>query len=306
MRVDAYSALGAQLAFTGDLVGGLEHLEKAISWFETRGYRTPRLQLGVDPRISCLTTSAFILWLIGYPDRAVDRATRAIALATEIDHPYSRAYALYHSGFLHHWRREPEVVRDRAARVLDVAEARDLPVWRALGRVLQGWVTSAFGDGERGLAEIDDGLALYQGLRTPPVFWPLVRFLHASACFEAARPADGLALLREAAEQSGSDAILSPLFHILRGDLLTATGGQDGAAPAAYVQAFEVASRYDERLPQLRALTRLIKLGGGGDGEGGDRQRHTTRLRQLYDTFAEGLSTPDLRDAAEILGRVEG
>ena len=133
-----YTLLGANTGFTGHLETGLGYLDQAIAAFEGGGYQPRRLRLGLDPRVSCLTTSGFFLWFLGHPDRAVGRADRAIALATDLDHPYSLAYAFYHAGFLHLWRREPEVVADRAASALRVAETSDLPIWRALANVPAG------------------------------------------------------------------------------------------------------------------------------------------------------------------------
>ena len=84
------------------------------------------------------------------------------------------AYALYHTGFLHLLRQEPEPMRDRGVGVLDVADEYELPIWRALGTVLLGAAKTDMGHFDEGLAEIADGVAQYQGLRSPPVFWPLL------------------------------------------------------------------------------------------------------------------------------------
>jgi hypothetical protein len=78
------------------------------------------------------------LWMLGFPDRALERANRAVALATELEHPFTLAYALFHTGFLHLWRREPELMRDRAVGLLDVADEHDLQIWSALGTFLLG------------------------------------------------------------------------------------------------------------------------------------------------------------------------
>ena len=61
--------------------------------------------------MACLTTSAFILWMLGYPDRALQRANEAIALATSWNTRSPSPTALYHAGYLHLWRREAELVR---------------------------------------------------------------------------------------------------------------------------------------------------------------------------------------------------
>jgi tetratricopeptide (TPR) repeat protein len=297
MRVFGYAMLGADTGFSGRMEEGLGYLDTAIESFENGDYRPGRHRFGIDTRISCLTTSGFFLWLSGYPDRAVERAARAVALATAIDHPYSLAYAYYHAGFLHLWRREPEIVRDRAAASLRVAETIDLPVWRALATCLLGASTSALGRPEEGLRQIADGLDLYEGLRTPPVFWPMLLFMQAAAHVEAGTPGPGLALIDEALAIAGTDAVMAPHFHIVRGDLsLLGPAPDTAAATASYERAFAVAEGYGARMPQLRAAVRLC-----GVADEPARADRLQALRAVHATFAEGLSTPDLRDAAELL-----
>ena len=85
--------------------------------------------------------------MLGFPDRALEHATRAVTLARELEHPFTLAYALFHAGFLHLWRREPEPMRDRAVEVLDVADEHDLPIWMALGTSLLGAAKTGLGWG---------------------------------------------------------------------------------------------------------------------------------------------------------------
>ncbi len=134
MIVDGYSMLGADTGFSGQLETGLGYLDQAIAAFEGGGYQPRRLRLGLDPRVSCLTTSGFFLWLLGYPDQAVGRADRAVALATELDHPYSLAYAFYHAGYPPslapgagggRGSRGERVARGRDERPADLASARE-------------------------------------------------------------------------------------------------------------------------------------------------------------------------------------
>ena len=294
MKIDGDILIGAYLGFVGRIGEGLEHLNEAIATFETGTYRSSRLRLGIDPRISCLTTSAFFLWLLGYPDQAVPRAARAVELATELDHPYSLAYAHFHAGFVHLWRREPEIVAEHAKGAVDVAEASDLSIWRALGTCLLGAATTALGQHDEGLRQIAAGIDQYQGLRTPPVFWPLLRYLQAGAHLGAGRRDEGLALIDEAIQIAGPDEGLAPLFHIARGDLLLLGSDADRvAATSEYEEAATRSAHVGTRMVQLRAAVRLCRVASAAE-----RPSRVDAVRELYATFTEGLDTPDLRDAA--------
>ena len=245
---------------------GLGYLDQAIATFESSDFVARRLRLGLDPRVSCLTTSGFFLWLLGYPDRAAERAERAVAVATDLDHPYSLAYAYYHAGFLHLWRREPDVVAERAESALRVAETSDLALWRALATVLLGAATSAQGGHAEGIRRMADGIDQYQGLRTPPIFWPMLRWMQAAAHVDAETPGPGFPMIDEAIEIGGSDTIIAPLFHVVRGDLsLLGPDADPAAATASYERAFGVATSVGSRMTQLRAAARLVRMAPASD-----------------------------------------
>ena len=303
MLVDGHLVLGANLAFLNDLHAGLEHLDKAIGYFRSEPYRSRPFRLGNNPGVACFTTSAFVLWLLGYPDRALERANDAVALATELEHPFSLAYALFHSGFLHLWRRELDLVRDRAVGVLQVAEHHDFQIWRAVGTCLLGAANAGLGQSEQGLAQIRQGMDMYQGLKTPPLFWPLLLFVQAGAHARARKAAEGLTVIDEALKIAGrgSGMTLLPEFHLLKGDLLLALPHVNRADAELWFQrAFDVAQGLDARMPQLRAAVRLCRLRRvRANGDQGGRV-----LRAVYDTFTEGFTTADLAEANALLESV--
>ena len=300
MRADGHLVLGSSLALQHDLHRGLDHLDKAIASFESERHRPHRFRLGNNPGVASFTTSALTLWMLGFPDRARERANRAVALATELDHPFSIAYALFHSGFLHLWRREPELTRDRAVGVLDVADEYELQIWRALGTCLLGAAKAGLGHSEEGLSEIREGIALYHGLRTPPVFWPLILFVRAEACGRSGRPAEGLTLIDEALEiaDQGPGLTLLPEFYSLKGDLLLALREANSLEAEPWFQrAFDGAGELDAKMMQLRAAIGLCR----SQREGGQAQHGRDLLSAVYATLTEGFTAPDLIAAANLL-----
>jgi predicted ATPase/class 3 adenylate cyclase len=297
MLVDGHLFMGVNLAFLDDLHAGLEHLDKAIAIFRSEPYPAGRYRLGNNPGVACLTSSAFILWILGHPDRGLERANEAITVATGLEHPFTLAYGLFHAGYLHLWRREADLVRDRAERLLHLVDEHDFPIWRALGTCLLGAADTAMGQVEEGLARVRQGVDLYQGLKAPPVFWPTLRALEAGAYGQAGRVGEGLAMVDEALEIAGrgSGTTTLPEFQLLKGDLLLALGhGAD--AESWFQRAFDIAQRLDARMSQLRAAVRLCRL--RSDRDGGTAG---TQLRAVYDTFTEGFTTADLVEARALL-----
>ena len=302
MAIDGHLIVGSTEAFTGQLEDGLRHLDAAIALFESSPARAVGSRIGNDPRVACLTTSAFTLWLLGFPDRAAQRASAAIELARRLDHPYTTAYAHFHSGLLHFWRREPEIVIERAVRLQELADEYDFRIWSAIGHVLLGAAQAVLGRHEAGLADVRAGMDAYQGLVTPPVFWPMLLYLDAVASNSAGRPAEGVRRLDEAIALLGADprAVFVPELLLLRGDLLAAlevTGAPvPSAAESAYQAALERAREIGTRMSELRALVRLCR--SAPEDQRDERRRD---LRAVVAAFSEGLTTADLRAAQEAL-----
>ena len=263
MRVEGHLVLGYNLAFLRSLSLGLDHLEKGIANYGPDQHRSHRFRLGNDPGVACFTTSALLLWMLGFPDRALKRANDAVALASRLNHPFSMAYALFHTGLLHLWRREVELVQGRAQAVLDITEKHEFHIWKAVATCLHGAALAGMGRAEEGLMQNNRGMDLYQGLKTPPVFWPLLLLIRAGVCGQAGRPEEGLASLDEAMKivGQGSGNPLAAEFCRLKGDLLLALSPENLAeAEPWFQQALEIAQERQARMLELRAAISLSRL----------------------------------------------
>jgi predicted ATPase/class 3 adenylate cyclase len=295
LQVDGQLVLGSSIAFLGDVPAGLERLDRAIAFFDPQRHGPGRLRLGASPGVVAHTTSALLLWLLGYPDRGRERATNGLELARRLNHPFTLAYTLFHVGLLDLWRRDFELAYERSGGAVEVAEEHDYQVWRALGLALQGVATVGLGRSEEGVARTDRGIELYERLETPPVFWPILNSIKAGALGLAGRPAEGLDPIEEAIELSGPENIAYPEFALLKGDLLLALGDRNGAE-RWYRNGLDVAARFELRIPEVRAAVRLTRMSPrAGKGE------PVEVLREVYETFTEGFDTPDLVEARAVL-----
>jgi len=299
MLIDGHLLIGTRMMSFDDLHGGLEHLDQAIALFPKWQTRSTGTQIGNDPRVSCLTTSGMTLWFLGQPDRAVERMGRALALAAELDHPFSRAYARFHAGLLRLLMHDGPAARDLAVDVLELSEEHEFRIWTAAGGCLLGGAQVELGQLAEGLARLHDGLDRYRELRSPPIFWPFLQFLDARASLLAGEPESGLNAINSAIEimSPGVGASLLPDFYVVKGDLLVALGATDASPDEWYLRAYERARRLDAGTALLRAATRLAAR----QQVAGQPEAAMQLLRPIYEERTEGFATPDAIEAAALL-----
>jgi tetratricopeptide (TPR) repeat protein len=256
--------------------------------------------LGPNTGVVARVASGLIRWQCGALDQAVTSVTEALAIAREIDHPFSIAYALYHYGFLALMRGRFDDCMQTTRELAEVAEENDYVVWSTLATVLEGVSLTALGETEEGLTMAETGIELYQGLTTPPIFWPLILLLRATVHAYAGLPDRALRLIDEAITLSVSNYAISPEFKVYKGDFIRMTQQPDlAAAEDAYLAAARDARRAGLLLIELEATTRLVGL----RREMGTTPDGTEELASLYESFTEGFDENALVAAREVLER---
>jgi tetratricopeptide (TPR) repeat protein len=299
MRSEGHVVLGYNLVIVGQLEAGLNHLQQGIARYNPDRQRSGTFRLGNNPAVIGYNISALALWLQGFPDRALQRAEAGVAFATQLNHPWSMAYALFHSALLHAWRRDIESLRERAQAVMDIADEHELPVWRAVAMCLAGAAMAQMGQAEAGLRQIQRGMALSQSLKTPPMFWLMLLAIQVEVLLQMGQAALGLAMLDDAVANLdlNEGKALAPDFLRLRGEALLALGPARAAeAEAMFLQALEIARAGKARMVELRVAVSLSRLWRAqGQPEAG-RQL----VSEVYGRFTEGFTTADLLEAKEL------
>ena len=122
--------------------------------------------------------------------------------------------------------------------------------------------------------------------------------LLARAYARLGQPVDGLDCLAEAARiiETTDQGLPEGGLHLLRGDLLNATG-DPAAAERSYHQAIAVTKLKSAKLMELRASIRLARLWCKQDRRGEARDL----LAPIYGWFTEGFDAPDLKAAQALL-----
>jgi predicted ATPase len=281
-----------------DVTRALGHLETSIEQFTSSPSSRLQFRVGPHPGAVSYVVSGLLLWMTGFPDRARRRVERGLELAAAMEHPYTTAYVLFHASLLALWSEDVDGLARRALDLREVAEAHDYPIWRALALVQGGTARIAEGAAEEGLAEVERGFELYQGLSTPPVFWSGLLMVRASGCLMAGRLEEAGHHLDEAEAAGWPGDPQEADIAMLRGDLELArpTADQDAAA-ALYELAAELAVLRGTRISQVQALTRLVAL-RRGTPQGAPAR---AALTEVLAGFTEGLTSAPVQAARRVL-----
>jgi predicted ATPase len=300
LLTDAHLLACLRSGWTENLSVAIAHADEAVAQFDRTTSGFVAFRVGPNPGVVANAVSGLFRWMAGFPDSAVVRIDAALRLARELDHPPSVAYALHHANVVDLWRSDLASLDSRAEELLLLAETHGYPIWRALALVFGGMAASRSGDVDAGLEGIEAGFALYHELATPPIFWPVVLMMRATAFGAAGRIERALEIMGESEASVKGDDPLAADIAISHGDLLLRLPAPERAEERFEYAAGRSASR-GARMVELQALTRLATLRRGTPAA----PATLLRLRELHDWFTEGLDTAPLVAARAALTQAE-
>jgi predicted ATPase len=239
------------------------------------------------------------LWLLGYPDQALTKSHEALTLAQELSHPFSLAYALDLAAMLHRLRQEGQAAQERAEAAMTLSTEQGFPLWLALGMILRGGALAEQGQGTEGIAQMRQGLAVFQATGAE-VGRPYFLALLGEAYGRVGQVEEGLGVLAEAlaAVEKSGERFYEAELHRLTGELLLARATADQAqAEGCLRRALDVARRQRAKSLELRAAMSLSRLWQRQGKRGEARQL----LEGIYGWFTEGLDTKDWQEAQVLL-----
>jgi predicted ATPase len=297
--VVASHALGWTWCCLGALPAARRHLEEGIARYTPDQHRVPVFRIGQDPGVACRAYAAWTLWLLGYPQQALARLHEALALAHELAHPYSLAWAQCVAAFVSQFRRDVPAVHEHAEAAVVLATEQGFPLLTAWGTSVCGWARAMQGQGEEGMAQIRQGIAAHRATGAA-VLVPYFCTMLAGVAAHVGHTEAGLQALAEAHtlvkqhEERWWEAEVCRLQGVL---LLRQTGTPQAEAEAWLQCALDVARRQEAKSLELRAATSLSRLWQ----RQGKRDEARALLAPIYGWFTEGFDTADLQEAKAIL-----
>src|SRR5438128_10620215 len=150
----AHSALAGALVHLGEFAATQAHLQQGLALYDPPQHRALAFRLRYDLRVFFLAYMTRPLWLLGYPDQALQRSHEALTLAQELAHPFSLAYALNFAAWVHQFRREGEATEARAEALCALAKEQGFAFLLATGTMHRGWALAEQGQSIEGIVQI--------------------------------------------------------------------------------------------------------------------------------------------------------
>jgi predicted ATPase len=162
LAVIAHYALGTTWLWRGALPAARQHLEDGIARYTPDQHRLPVFRMGHDPGLACRAFAAWTLWVLGYPSQALACTHEALALAQELAHPFSLAFAQCRAAFVLQCCRDVPAVHAQAEAAVVLSTEQDFTQWVVIGTSMRGWALAMQGQGEAGMAQVRQGITAYR------------------------------------------------------------------------------------------------------------------------------------------------
>ena len=300
LNLQAHHALWTTSLFLGNFVETHEHAAQGMIIYNPQQHRSHAfIYGGHDPGVCCRYFGATAMWLLGYPDQALDRMTEAVNLAQDLSHPLSLAIAFAFATQLHLYRREPQATQKRAEETITLCNEHSLALFLNWSTIMRGWALAAQGKEDEGTAQMrlvtSAHMTAVLGLHKPFLLAQL-----AEICGRTGKTDEGLTLITEAialAEKIGT-SMEKAEFYRLKGELLLRLSIENLMdVEACYKKALDVARSQEAKSLELRvtmSLSRLWQIQG-------KRDEARRMLAEIYGWFTEGFDTVDLKEAKLLL-----
>ena len=296
--VEGRLSLGLLLWPLGELRESRTHLEEGIARHDPQQHRAIAHH-GRDPGILGRYMVAMVLWALGYSSQAMQQSHDAITLAQELSHAYSLARALNAAILLRQLLREQSGVQEQVEALIALATEQGFALPLAEGTIQHGYALVDQGQGEIGIAQMREGIAMLQSMGSEGHRLPYLVLL-AESHRQMGQAEEGLAVLAEGfevVEKTGGRNYEAELYR-LQGEFLLRQDAPDAPyAVSCFQKALDIARPQHAKTLELRAATSLARLWRSQ----GKRQEAYDLMAPVYDWFTEGFDTVDLMDARSLL-----
>jgi predicted ATPase len=293
----AHRVMGSTLLTIGDFQSSANHFEETIKLSISKEKQRLYSLYMVEPQTASLLLLSWDLWFLGYPDQSLSRVLEALALAQDLGHPYTVAFAHYMTSVVHLLRGNAACAFESAEKSFEMSREQRFSLYVILSRISRGRAVGDLGRLEEARAEIALGIdeARHNGVGFMlPMMDSWLADMHAKAGENECALSIVEAVLANIGDVTGR-AWESEL-HRQRAQILVALKPSKVTEAESHLKkSIEVARGQSAKSLELRAATSLAELWR----KQGRPDEARALLEPICRWFYEGAETADLRRARD-------
>jgi predicted ATPase len=302
-RVLGHNNFGGSLMQQGDIAEAIKHFNQAIALYDPAAHRPLAARFGEDQTVATLSMRSRALWLLGYPEAALQDVDEALKNARETGQAATLLFALGWTAVpltlcRTYWR-----ATALAEELYALADEKDAPPWKANGSMNQGVLFALTGNASNAIQMISSGITALRptGVTLGMPWWLLhlaIAHIDLHQFDDAWRYIGEAMSVTEATKERWSEAEVDRIA----GEIALRSLKPDTAKAQAYFEhALAVARQQQAKSWELRAAMSLARLWR----DQGKVQQARELLAPVYGWFTEGFDTRDLKDAKALLEELQ-
>ena len=302
-RLAGHRAVGDGLLHLGLLADARAHLAGGIALSDGMDQRSFAFLFAENARIGCLSFLAITLSMMGFADQAVTRAAQGLHEARDLSHSTSVAFALSAACRVHCVLGNAHTVHRLADELIPFAAEQHFAFFHSTANIYRGWALLADGELAAGTELLQSGIASF---KQTGAAWILPLYLGwlSVAYAKTGQVEQALGHLSTALDLTQATSVRCYEAELLRlkGQVLLARDIRSEAeAETEFGKAIVLAQQQDAKLFELRASVSLARLWMHQE----KRSQAHDLLLPIYAWFTEGLATPYVQEARELISQLE-
>jgi len=255
-----HNVMGTTLVLTGDFAESRSHLDQAIALYDPAKHPPLATRFGQDAGVAILAYRAMALWMLGYPEAALEDVKRMLSHARMIGQAGTLMFALVHGSRIYLFRGDYAAGNAIIDECIALAEEKNAVFWKAAAIRLKGRFLVETG-------KTSDAVHVMASARTDwrstgSTAYASSTFLALSSAYadlgqfdEAQRYIAKAFTAVEATKETWCEA------EVLRtAGEIALMSHEDAAAESYFERALEVAREQQAKSWELRAATSLARL----------------------------------------------
>jgi class 3 adenylate cyclase/predicted ATPase len=291
--------MASSLMYTGDIVDGQSHFDRAFALYDPREHRSLATRFGQDVGVVILSFRSWNSWLLGYPEAAGAGTERVLKDAQEIGQAATLMYALFCANWTYIHRGDYVAAGAHIEKFVALADEKDALFWKAGGMCFQGCIFALTGKASDAVQLITSGNAALRSMGST-VNMPWFLSYLARAYADLGQIDDAWRCIGEAmtAVETTKERWCEPESNRIAGEIALKSPEPDAAKAEAYFErALSVARAQQAKSWELRAAMSMARLWRSQ----GKPQQARELLAPVHGWFTEGFDTLDLREAKALL-----